>query len=422
MLNTTNESQVKISIIVPVYNCSEYLEKCLNSAIRQKIEPKEIICVDDGSTDGSVDILNRFCKESKDIIVLRQENRGAGAARNAGLKVAKGEFVVFLDGDDCYLDEGALDEMYQICKAKKLSACRALKNNTDGTVLERDKAIQGIINTNGNGYVIKYTDYQFDYDYTSYILERSLLNQYNIIFPEYRRYQDPPFLVKALFYSENIGLCERWLYSYRKSEITSRFNANKIKDLLLGIKDNIEFAKKHDLNMLFERSVDRLDYEYYDIINQYLAEDIELLNILLEINTLVYGSESKSMLRLLAYMLECVNASKEQYEKMLVQNLKDSDGIYIYGCGKYGKLLLEYMSSKVLANKVISFVVTNEPSVSEIDGISVKSLNDVIEKNHPVYIAVAGIAQKEIKSLLEAREFCDIKIIDTVFLDNSLEK
>lgn len=422
MLNTTNESQVKISIIVPVYNCSEYLEKCLNSAIRQKIEPKEIICVDDGSTDGSVDILNRFCKESKDIIVLRQENRGAGAARNAGLKVAKGEFVVFLDGDDYYLDEDALDEMYQICKAKKLSACRALKNNTDGTVLERDKAIQGIINTNGNGYVIKYTDYQFDYDYTSYILERSLLNQYNIIFPEYRRYQDPPFLVKALFYSENIGLCERWLYSYRKSEIASRFNVNKIRDFLLAIKENIKFAREYNLNLLFERSVNRLDYEYFDIVNCYLSEDLELLEILIEINNLIYDRNSGKKLRLLENMLDCVKTSRNQYERELDDYVKKSEGIYIYGAGKYGKLFLNYLTSKGLTKKVISFVVTNKPSTNEIDGVPVKQLNDVSGKDFPVYIAVAGIAQKEIKSLLDDKEFADIKIIDTVFLDDRMGK
>ena len=102
---------VKVSVIVPVYNVQEYLGKCLESLTAQTLKDIEIICVDDGSTDDSLAILRDFAKKDKRIKVLTQQNQYAGAARNAGLKIAKGEFLCFLDSDD-FFEQEMLEEMY----------------------------------------------------------------------------------------------------------------------------------------------------------------------------------------------------------------------------------------------------------------------------------------------------------------------
>lgn len=100
----------KISVIMPVYNKEQYLEECLDSILRQTFEDIEVICIDDGSTDTSLLILNRYAKRDLRIKVLQQENQGAGVARNKGLSAATGEYVIFLDSDD-FFEEKLLEKL-----------------------------------------------------------------------------------------------------------------------------------------------------------------------------------------------------------------------------------------------------------------------------------------------------------------------
>lgn len=90
----------KVSIIIAVYNAENYLSKCLNSAINQTLKDIEIICVDDGSTDNSLEILKRFAKKDKRIIVIHQDNAGQGAALNTALDNVTGEYILNIDCDD----------------------------------------------------------------------------------------------------------------------------------------------------------------------------------------------------------------------------------------------------------------------------------------------------------------------------------
>lgn len=92
----------KVSVIVPVYNVEKYLEECLGSIRRQSLKDIEIICVDDGSTDTSLQILEKQAAEDSRIKVLKQKNQGAGVARNYGLSIAQGDYVAFLDSDDIF--------------------------------------------------------------------------------------------------------------------------------------------------------------------------------------------------------------------------------------------------------------------------------------------------------------------------------
>ncbi|MCD7734354.1 MAG: glycosyltransferase [Clostridiales bacterium] len=101
----------KLSIIIPVYNASAYLEQALDSVLNQSLKDIEVICVDDGSTDSSPDILRRYAKKDSRVRLLHQDNLHAGVARNAGLAVATGEYVHFLDADDHVLDH-AYEALY----------------------------------------------------------------------------------------------------------------------------------------------------------------------------------------------------------------------------------------------------------------------------------------------------------------------
>lgn len=105
----------KISIIVPVYNIEKYLNQCLKSLINQTLKSIEIILIDDGSTDSSGLICDEYSKKYSNIVVIHQKNQGQSCARNAGLRKATGEYVMFVDGDDWIRNE-ACEKLYLYAK------------------------------------------------------------------------------------------------------------------------------------------------------------------------------------------------------------------------------------------------------------------------------------------------------------------
>ena len=91
-----------VSVIIPVYNIEQHLQECMDSVLKQSLKNIEVICVDDGSTDGSGKILDEYGKCDRRIKVIHQENAGPGSARNTGLQYARGRFLIFLDSDDWF--------------------------------------------------------------------------------------------------------------------------------------------------------------------------------------------------------------------------------------------------------------------------------------------------------------------------------
>lgn len=113
---------IKVSVIIPVYNVSAYLRRCLDSVSDQTLSEIEVICVDDGSTDDSLTILREYEKSDPRFCILTQENRYAGAARNRGLEQAQGEYVIFWDSDD-YFALDALELLYERAVAFDADIC-----------------------------------------------------------------------------------------------------------------------------------------------------------------------------------------------------------------------------------------------------------------------------------------------------------
>ena len=105
----------KVSVIIPVYNVEKYLRECLDSVINQTLKDIEIICVNDGSTDNSLQILEEYAQKDERIKIIAQENKGQAVARNVGIKIAQGEFIGFLDSDD-YLDLNFYENLYNRAK------------------------------------------------------------------------------------------------------------------------------------------------------------------------------------------------------------------------------------------------------------------------------------------------------------------
>lgn len=109
----------KVSIIVPIYNMEKYLEKCIDSIVNQTLSNIEIILVNDGATDSSGKIIDKYAKKDNRIKVINKENGGQGAARNEGIDVASGEYIGFVDSDD-WIDLDMYEKMYEIAKEEDL--------------------------------------------------------------------------------------------------------------------------------------------------------------------------------------------------------------------------------------------------------------------------------------------------------------
>ncbi|MBO7709006.1 MAG: glycosyltransferase family 2 protein, partial [Lachnospiraceae bacterium] len=106
---------IRVSVIIPVYNVSSYLRRCLDSVLAQSLKEIEVICVDDASTDDSPKILQEYAAKDARVKVVRQKNAGAGAARNTGLDLAQGEYLSFLDSDD-FFEPDMLEKAYALAK------------------------------------------------------------------------------------------------------------------------------------------------------------------------------------------------------------------------------------------------------------------------------------------------------------------
>lgn len=123
---------VNISVVMPVYNMEKYLEASLDSLVGQTMKDIEIICVDDGSTDKTGEILKEYERQDSRIKWIRQENLGAGAARNKGMEAAIGKYIIFLDSDDIY-EKNMLEKLYQTAESCDLDVivCRSDKFDSD---------------------------------------------------------------------------------------------------------------------------------------------------------------------------------------------------------------------------------------------------------------------------------------------------
>ena len=137
----------KISIIIPIYNVEKYLEKCLNTIINQTYKNLEIILIDDGSTDNSSTICDEYCKKDKRIKVIHKNNEGVSSARNKGIELSKGKYIVFIDPDD-YVTDDHIEGLYDciISNNVDLVISNLIDIDEDGIILNNERKKSFLMN------------------------------------------------------------------------------------------------------------------------------------------------------------------------------------------------------------------------------------------------------------------------------------
>ncbi|SFL66609.1 Glycosyltransferase involved in cell wall bisynthesis [Methanobrevibacter olleyae] len=272
---------VKVSVIVPVYNVEKYLKECLDSIINQTLKDIEIICIDDGSTDNSLSILESYAEKDDRIKIISQENQGQGVARNTGLDNAVGNYIYFIDSDD-FLELNALEELYNIAYEKSLDFVLFQLINLDDetneyyTITDYDMPdIANLVKDN----VFNYEDldhliFKMAVSPVNKLYNRDFINNAGARFPERLIFEDNVFFWEVLFNAKRIYFVQKHYYKRRRhsSSVTGLANIKfvdtlKIHNLIFDIfkKYNLfnKFKKK-----LFNKKIRLANYRFSQVNNK----------------------------------------------------------------------------------------------------------------------------------------------------------
>ncbi len=404
---------IKISIIIPVFNCEKTIEKSIQSIQKQTMKEIEIICINDGSSDRSEEVIRKLQSEDKRIILYTQKNQGAGLARNLGIAHATGEFVAFLDADDYYLEADALESMVLACKKYNVDVCGTSVRIIRDGVLGLDRNMQKLHEAAKKSCVLMFQDFQFDYGYYGFIFKRSVICENEIKFPKYRRFQDPVFFVRVMYATCKFCFIDKALYAYQAPNVLLRFQKSNVNDLLCALLDNLHFAAEHNLMKLFTRTLERIEIEYNDIICHNLST--ENLACLLEIDTFIKkmtGNE-KDVIKPLQNILESVKTLENVSMEKWLNRLQQCERIFPYGAGKTCDDFLSYLKQMGCFNKVSNILVTDmSDNPAKLQNIPVMGINEytACEKDL-IVITVMGINQQEVIEILRDRMIYDYEII-----------
>ena len=219
----------KITLIVPVYNVEKWLPQCMDSLVGQTLKDIEILCINDGSTDHSLDILESYAAKDQRIRIISQQNAGQGAARNRGIREAKGAYVGFVDSDD-WLDVHFCEKMYEAALKNdaELVICQIhLYNDKTGQSFEKSEWADIPLFERFQGKVFSFEDTKEFYfnQITAVpwnkIYKTEFLRQNNLYFPEGIKYEDYPYFFKMYICVKRAVLCPHKLYFYRVNRLGS---------------------------------------------------------------------------------------------------------------------------------------------------------------------------------------------------------
>lgn len=215
-------NEIKVSVIIPVYNTENYLKKCLDSVLAQTLKEIEIICVDDGSTDKSLDIVKRYQEIDNRFIILKQNNQFAGAARNNGLKIARGEYIAFLDADDFYVTN-ALEQLYEKAKRYKLDFIKGrfyYLNDKNNDIYESDYSKKNCVKSELTNRIIQFIEAPEQFIYIADVpwnglYKRSFLRDNDIKFNNLRCVNDHSFFIECLLAKSKFMVTDVYVNYYR---------------------------------------------------------------------------------------------------------------------------------------------------------------------------------------------------------------
>lgn len=365
---------VKISIIVPVYNTAKYLDKCIQTLINQTLENIEIIFIDDGSEDNSVEILKNYAKKDKRIRILKQNHKRQGAARNYGLSIAQGEYIGFVDSDDWVKLDMFEKLYYQAKEADSDIVMCSMNTFEDGT----NKIIVNTYNTldifNQKFFENSFTpqdtlNFIFNISVSPYnkIYRKSLIDKNNIKFPENIYFEDNAFFFQSWLNAKKISLLNQKLYQYRKSTAsTTKNDKNKLDifktlDLTKNILEENNYYNRLKTDYLRYKSAS-LQYWFGSIQNKRI-KFLFFIKLLMEMPTVA----------LLPIFIKF-----KELKLLLILLFDKKNKIILWGASNFLANFLK--KHKIHNTNILCIVDRNEnKNGSELNGLTIYSPNKVKE-------------------------------------------
>ena len=300
-----NGKEVKVSVIIPVYNAEKYLRQCMDSIICQSLEDIQIICVDDGSTDTSPEILRYYQNIDDRIQIITQKNQYAGVARNNGLKFARGKYVMFWDSDD-FFEKNALEELYNRAEdtGADIVVCNSYAYDDEfrcdmdwGLSVDEDS-----IPCKGVFPARSCADRLFQIFVASCwdkLFRRSFIDDNGLKYRDSRVAEDINFVFIGLCLSDKISFINKKLIHYRK------FNDNSLENSKAGswqytismFDDFYDELCKRELIDSYKRSFDNFIIDHFSAVLSMLGDYdayIDMCNILKDRVIVRYGLDKRN--------------------------------------------------------------------------------------------------------------------------------
>ena len=358
--NKVTENKKKVSIIVPVYNVEQYLEQCMNSLIGQTLKEIEIICVNDGSTDNGLAILEQYAKKDARIKVISGKNYGYGHAMNTGMDVAQGEYIGIVEPDD-YVDLHMFEVLYQRAKAMNADIIKADFYRFYGEGASQKNIYHSTAKTSNNYNRLicpkkEKECFRFIMNTWSGIYRRSFLEQYHIRHNETpgASYQDNGFWFQGFCQAERITFLDKPLYYNRRDNPNSSVN-NREKIYCANeeyayirkfLKENkaleqeflYQFSMKKYHTYLF--TLNRIGWQYKKEYLQRFAKEFRYAKEQNELSKAVFTPQEWSNLHWI------MNQPEDYYEKVIKNEVEISVIIPVYNTEKYIKQCLESLEAQ----------------------------------------------------------------------------
>ncbi len=261
----------RFSVIIAAYNIQEYIERAILSVENQTFKNIEIIVVDDCSTDDTEKEILRLCSKYRNIIYLRHnENKKIGATRNTGLNVAKGEYIVFLDGDDYLATDNVLEKIDKVIGKDETDIIYLgfeIEGNREELVIPTEDTCTKTYKSSVDKYPNAW----------SKCWRRKFLEESDIKFPEYRQYEDVLFVYNCVMKSKSYKIADFVVHKYisgRPNSITTQISIKNVEDTIHNLKDLLKMRENEytkEIDIIIKKEIDmckkRLDDAISNIID-----------------------------------------------------------------------------------------------------------------------------------------------------------
>ncbi len=392
----------EISVIVPIYNVNKYIRKCLDSILAQTFSDIEIICVDDGSDDGSEKVVDEYAAKDGRIVSIHKRNAGYGAALNTGLDVATGTYIGIVESDDCILPQ-MYERLHEHAKSGELEVVKSGAFYWYENLNYKKKIpIGGLNEYCGKVLDGTYRNVFFDFYMNIWtgIYRRDFLISNDIRFNESpgASYQDNGFWMQTMMYAKRAIWIDEAYYLYRQdnpdASIKSAGKVYAMENEYAWLEDRIKNRGQYYLlpycyyyRMVRNRGV------FYRIADEYKMEYATHL----EDEYRKYGSAVKNNLFLDRWMRTIVNNKESQLSEILekksyvLSKLESVSSIIIYGAGNRGIIALRNLVNLNEVHKVKCFAVTSDIKEPVIASRCVLRIEDAIQQYSESLVIVATV-------------------------------